>query len=195
MSLGLLGTTLLLIVAFKLPEHFPSPLISLPALLGTYLLAKGLQGSMVERHLEAGGKKASAWSAAAIGLLGCVLLFGGGVAWFFIDDQFFVQRVTFGADEEVIYEDGATEADARKIGIYLQTIGYFNGKGAKSVRVTCPRGRPRVEFVLQKAAANDPEIVTFFRNIQPNLSNDVFGGRPVEVQLVDEWWTVQRTLN
>jgi hypothetical protein len=194
MLLGVLATIVLVTLAMKLPDRLPSAAIELPVLFAMYGLAKALQGSIYSAHVESGGTKASAWSAAGIGVLCLVVLFVGIVAWVIIEDQFLTSRVYFGPEEEVIFESGATEAEAKKLGTLLQAEGYFDGKGAKSVRISRAGGRAVVEFVLQQNAWFDPQVVKQFEELKPKLSKAVFDGAPVEIRLVDEDLETHKTL-
>jgi hypothetical protein len=192
--LGLLASIALVTLGVKMPAHSPGFLVAVVSLIATYGLAKALQGSIYENHLSEGGEKASGWIAAGIGIACLGVLFAGIVAWFVVDYQYFTTRVRFGPDEEVIYADGATEAEAQKLGKLLQDERYFNGVGGKTVRITRDGNRAVVDFVVQENAWLDLEIVKSFEQLKPRLSQEIFDGRPVQIRLIDESMEVRKTI-
>lgn len=74
LALGAVGTALLLVVAFTLPEDFPGSLLTGAYTLVMYQCAKSLQRGDHYRCLMNGGTKASSWAATGIGLLSSVCL-------------------------------------------------------------------------------------------------------------------------
>jgi len=193
--LGLVATALEVLLLVVLPEQFT---YSVPPIshLAMVFLAKSLQGGEYKRHLQDGGETAPLWIASAIGFLASMVIISGLAAWnvFEENEESPAPHLTFGPDEEVIYDNGAAEAEARKIGQFLQANGFFNGVGGKSVRVMRPENVLVVEFVLQQRALDDPLFVKDFKVVQARLSREVFDGRPVEVHLVNNRWEVQHTL-
>jgi hypothetical protein len=163
-----------------------------------YWLARALQEALYDAHVRDGGKKASRWLAAGVGLL-CgltvvALILGGA----FVSDSLFTEglgkKVTFGRDENVYYAEGATEDDARRLGRALQDQGVFDGASPKDVRLTRPGGRFVVQVVLARGAWHDPENVASYEDLRRRLSEDVFSGAPVELRLCDEELTTKKTL-
>jgi hypothetical protein len=191
--LGLVATALEGLLLITLPEQFRF-FVPLGSHLGMVFLAKTLQGSIYRTHLAEGGEKASGWIAAGIGLGSVLVVIVGVVAWTIVDSGFLAARVRFGPDEEIIYANGATEAEARKLGKLLQDKGYFNGVGAKTVRITRDGNQAVVDFVLQKDAWNDPVITKSFEQLKLLLSKDVFDGRPVQIRLNDQNMQPQKTI-
>lgn len=72
---GLVGTGLLLALGFILPDGFPTFPIGLGSLFVMAAVARSRQGALVHRHLAAGGKRASGWAAAGIGVLSLLAVF------------------------------------------------------------------------------------------------------------------------
>ncbi len=56
---GIIGTVVVLLLAFQLPERFPNQIIPLAYTLGLLQASKRAHGSLVEQHLSAGGKLGS----------------------------------------------------------------------------------------------------------------------------------------
>lgn len=56
---GIVGTVVVLFVAFQLPDRFPNQIIPLAYSFGLLQASKRVHGSLVEQHLSAGGKLGS----------------------------------------------------------------------------------------------------------------------------------------
>jgi hypothetical protein len=72
---GLGGAALLVGLGVVLPDNIPSFPIGIGSLFVMAQIAKSRQGAIVQRHLLAGGKPASGWAAAGIGLLCMIAVF------------------------------------------------------------------------------------------------------------------------
>jgi hypothetical protein len=72
--LGLLATALTVGLAFVLPKNFPGAPMGLVPLLVLRGIAQKRQRAFVDAHIAAGGKRASTWAAAGIGLLSVVVV-------------------------------------------------------------------------------------------------------------------------
>jgi peptidoglycan/LPS O-acetylase OafA/YrhL len=71
---GLLGTILLMIVSFFLPENFPNSVIPIGCTFGMLYAAKHLQGPAVEQHTVRGGRLGSWWTVVGVGLLSFAII-------------------------------------------------------------------------------------------------------------------------
>jgi len=176
----------------------PSIGMSVPLFILLWVAAKGLQGGAYEEHLNKGGEAASGGAAAGIGLLGLglfVLLgMGGGLLWDLVWQARLGDKLTFGSGEEVYYARGATQAEAAQVGRHLQAVGFFDGRSPKTVLLAREGPRTVVSFVVLKHALSDPQVLQFFRDFGRELSQQDFGGRPVEIRLCDEHLNIQKTL-
>lgn len=96
---------------------------------------------------------------------------------------------------EVYYTDGATEAEAQKLGDWLKENGYFADDGVtRSVQVRKEGDVYQVRFVVQEDAIDQAGTAEIFRALGDLISADVFGGAPVEVHLTDEYMETQHVL-
>jgi hypothetical protein len=73
---GAVGTVVLFIIAFYLPEHFPSQVIPIGYTVGLLQVAKQTHGVAVADHLSAGGRLGSWWAVVGISLLFLVVILG-----------------------------------------------------------------------------------------------------------------------
>lgn len=94
---------------------------------------------------------------------------------------------------EVYYKEGASEADAQKLGDFLNEIGYFNGE-EKSVQLQKEGNRFIFRAVIQEEYMDDPKIASAFEIIGAQISKLVFDGAPVDVHLTDEYLETKKTV-
>lgn len=71
---GLIGTLIIMAIAFFVPDNFPNFVVPAAYTFGMYASAKTLQGREFEHRLANGDIKGSAWVATGIGLLFMVVL-------------------------------------------------------------------------------------------------------------------------
>ena len=111
----LLTLAALIVLCFALPNSSIGMFIALPLFLAVWGAARTLQGSVYETHLRQGGEPASSWAAIGFGLLGLALYLGVllGIAGTFDYYNNLGQRIEFGNNEEIFYENGVTEAEVR----------------------------------------------------------------------------------
>lgn len=71
---GVAGTLVLFALAYLLPDNVPATAVPAGYTVAMFQVARQLQGSRVNNHLAAGGRKRSWWTAAGIGLASMVLV-------------------------------------------------------------------------------------------------------------------------
>jgi hypothetical protein len=65
---GSVGTAVLLVVGYFLPDNFPNMVLPISYTMGMHQAVKQLQGAEYASHLARGGAKGSAWMAVGTGL-------------------------------------------------------------------------------------------------------------------------------
>lgn len=105
------------------------------------------------------------------------------------------KKITYGPDEEVYYKDGATEAEARAVGDALKSLGYFDGKGAKSIQVIKSGDLPVVRFVVKDGAWDIALEVNRFQRLCVHVSRHAFQGRLIEARICDDKLDDKKTLS
>jgi hypothetical protein len=86
--------------------------------------------------------------------------------------------------ESVNYSEKATEADAKKLGDYLKTIGYFNGSSEKDVLLMMGGKEGTVVSFVINGLGPDDTIVTGFREVGEGIAKDVLS-KPLKIRLMD----------
>lgn len=101
-------------------------------------------------------------------------------------------KVIIGDSDEVYYSHAATSEDAATLGHALQSMGYFRNRGS-AVLLSRNKGGTVVSFVLADGLWNNAAAVTSFEEIGRRIAV-VTGGFPLEMNLVDAAWKIQKAL-
>ena len=180
-------------LAFVLPDSVSRPLPGIVA-VSYWMAIKAELAARFEAHVKARGGKESGWKAAGVGLLGMAAVLAVLVPVFLAAGPT-DPHVSFGADQTVFFEKGATEADARALGQALQALGFFDGKSGKDVYLEGEGAGVSVGFILPKEGAwDEPGMIQGFEQLRGELQQDAFAGRHVSIRLCNEWIMTKRTL-
>jgi hypothetical protein len=168
-------------------------------------IARRLQGKSYEAHIRRGGQQASTLVAIGIGLLCGVLTVGLIVGLAVAGEELlrgagasrpdYGTRIDFGDQTELYYGKGVTESEARRVEHVLREQGVFAGPGAKTVQVRKESGRFVVAFVMRDDAWNDPAVVQYFAALGDAISRGPLGGRPVTVELCDQFLHSRKSIH
>ncbi len=196
---GVLVTAVLGWLAWIVPAGVPAFVFFVPQVVGGYVVAKSLQGRRFDAHVAAGGKKATNWIGAGIGLLFSVLIFGPVIVWYLVSginpqSQIDYQRsVDFGHGQAVYYSRGATREDAQKVGEALVNEDYFDDSAPAEVLITGQTGAHQISFVGGEGVWDDESNVEWMRAFGERIAPAI-GGKPLTVLLLDERFYVVKRL-
>ncbi len=188
---GLLTTGVLFWLAWLAPEAVPAAAFLVPQILGGYFLARSLQGRRFSAHIVSGGKKASNWIGAGIGLAVFAPLIGALVVFVlisgvnpsaFVDMQ---HSVDMGHDQHVYYSRGATRDDAQRFGEALETEGYFDGTTPADVLISGKAGAREISLLSGGGVWEDESYVEAVRAMAERIAPAI-GGKPFTVRILDE---------
>ena len=200
------GVTFLIMVAFftlmmLLPDHVnvPRSVMTLPQILMMYFVAKQLYGRELEKQRRAGGRIASSWKGAGIGLLGLVVILpmvlgaaliaeGVGPGALLANHG---QLIEFENDEIYIAGD-ATVEDANRLAVALKELNFLGGAGS-SVRIRRDGNQTIISFVVQDGVWSDQSMVDAFRQIGVSLTEAGFE-QPLSIELCDANFEMQRSI-
>ena len=101
----------------------------------------------------------------------------------------FGKKVEVNEKNQVYYKgDGVTEADAKKLGSYFESIGVFDGKEEKSVQITKDGDAYVVRLVIKEDVVkkNQQQYETIFWYWQDMISENVFAGKKTKIILTDD---------
>lgn len=85
---------------------------------------------------------------------------------------------------DVYYKEGVEKVLVEKLGKYLQSSGYFDGK-EKSVQLIKEGKDYTVRFVVIEGADKDQKYLDIFKSFSPLLSYDVFSEGIVNIEMCD----------
>lgn len=92
---------------------------------------------------------------------------------------------------EVYYKEPVTEAEAKALGEYLVSSGYFDNN-PKSVQLLKEGAKYTVNFVVKEGVTDDEETVKTFKIASSQISYDVFDGAIVNIGLTNEYFKTER---
>jgi hypothetical protein len=182
---GVVATALLVVLGIALGANGASRSMGLVPIVAMSLLGKALQGAEFERHIARGGPRSSTWAAIGLGIaslgISLTLIFGGAVfaAWMAQPGS-----VAF-ANNEVLYDKGGTETEARATGQELTTLGYFTPKSRAAALVRLEGSRHIVALVTRDFAFTDNAVQSQLHAMADALSREAFHGEPLDIWLTD----------
>lgn len=190
---GLAATALLLFLPQMLLDSLdiPTVLFWLPQLLILGAAASTLQGATIKEHVAAGGKQASNWGAAGIGLGCCILILGlvFGVAFATMGPV--GTRFPVGSSE-IYYSGAATEADGRIFAEALTKEEFFPDHPI-TLQLSKDAEGFTICFVVGENALTDATALEGFRELGESLSKSPLG-RPLTIWLCDDVLTKRKKI-
>lgn len=104
------------------------------------------------------------------------------------------EKLEFDGDEVYYISENVEEAEAQKLGEFLQSTDYFTGKGF-SVQLDKKDDVYLVRFVVQEQAYEGEDYINIFRAYGEQISNTALNGEPVEVHLCDDTLTTKKVID
>ena len=191
--LGILGTILLLGISMILPDRSPASLLAIGNVLAMWFIASKLQGDDIMYHEVVGGKIASRWKAAGIGILGLIIVFGGLIGYIMLTSGMPGKRLVVGTKDEIYYSGTATEAEAKSLGQGLLDDHYFTDKGY-SVGLIKNSSGTTVSFVVADKTWDNAQMVEAFKTIVRDNASHV-GGLPIKLKLMNTETDVKKEVD
>ena len=192
--LGLAATAVLMPLAMVLPDWIPGPVLPIAYVLSMRQLAMMIQRSRLTpllSQLQPEAPPVSWGKAAGVGLGCLVVVFGGVVGLAMAWPE---SKLAYGK-AEIHFGDGASEADARRVGGYLEQIGVAH-KNEFSVHLARQDKILLVKFVItSKEAREDPRTAAAYQDLANKLSSEVFEAAPVQIQLCNEYLMVKKKIS
>ncbi|WP_337040491.1 hypothetical protein [Emticicia sp. 17c] len=103
------------------------------------------------------------------------------------------EKVSF-TNLDVFYKDGATRVQAQKLGDWLISEGFTEDGGNKTVQLVKNGNTMVFRMVIKKGLENDEKLIDLMRGFCDSLSENVFNGQRVEINLCDKYFETLRTV-
>lgn len=101
-------------------------------------------------------------------------------------------RLTF-QKGELYYDKPVSQAEAQRVGEFLQAREYFSGSKEVSARIERDDATYRLEFVVNPTYADDLLSVMQFSMMGQDIAHGILGGAPLQVILTDANWKPIKT--
>jgi len=195
--LGSVAATALLIgAAFLVPSRWPNVLFLAVQLAIMGLLSQALMTRRLHEHTQPGGRLASSWGAAGIGLGALVLIVGVVLGVSVATFQHTLGRKVSAGNADVCYGDGFSEAQARQAAEFFADERRFGRTGTTRrfvVRITRGGQGSAACFVVQDGSWKDDDVMDASRQMMKESDPALFP-RPLAVQLCDDTLEARRSV-
>jgi len=159
---ALVATSLLVASGFVIDFPGLNTGITLGLCFGMIQMARSLQGEALSAHLVAGGREASRWAGAGVGLAFCVVLLGGIFGWAFLYPELGT-AVTVSATSTVYVQGQASEAEARTLGALFEEMQVFGAQEADAVLIDEPPAEREIWLFLGAPPSTEDRV--FWRGV------------------------------
>jgi hypothetical protein len=179
LAIGVLTTGLIIMCGYVVPSY-ATLAVGISAVVAANQAAKAVQGAMLQKHLQLGGKLASRWTALGLGAAFTAIVYGAIATIILLADS----KVVIGSNDRVHYAGAVAQQDAIELGAALRAMGFLQDRGI-DVFLSKDQDGTTVSFVVQEGAWSRPEIAAEFEKIGLRIAPRV-GGFPMAVQLMND---------
>jgi hypothetical protein len=188
---GVIATAALIALGFVLPPQMPTSAIAVASIIAMAQVAKTLQGEALDLHKSAGGRIASIWKAAGVGLASLIVLSVVIVVVAYATMPASPKRLAVSSGE-ILYSGASTEADAKALGQALTDAGYFTPGRAATVLLIKHPSATTVQFVVNPEAAQNDSVINALGPVIERSAAEL-GAKPITVMLVNPKLQVLRS--
>jgi hypothetical protein len=188
--LGVLANAILLALVFVLTDRI-GHVLPLATVIAVRAIAQADQ-PRYDEHVKAGGAKASPWG--AVGAAAASLALICAVVTVVVVVQGEAHHVDFGHEQTITYEEGASESDAKRLGAFLKTAGYFDDTSPAAVKLSKKGGGCVVDFAVADGGWTRPDQVSIITHLGKMLGAQIFPSVPVTVEMCDASFAVKKTI-
>ncbi|HEX8844659.1 MAG TPA: hypothetical protein VF791_08455 [Pyrinomonadaceae bacterium] len=95
---------------------------------------------------------------------------------------------------KLYYTSNVTEADARKLGDYLDKGGFFSETEERALQLDKAGDTYQMRVSVKEGVDKDPKYEKPFAQIASAVSKNVFGGAKVEVHFTDQYFKTLKVI-
>ena len=188
---GLLATSFVIACGAFLPAAIPSLLYTGVQVILAVCAFRVLQTHLINSHLKAGGRLASAWWTVPVAVISIFPILAIAFALEGAIQLSLGSRIAVGRDE-VYISGSATEEDGRWLAEKLTEAEWFGGDGATAL-MHRSGDRYTISLMVANESTSDPETIQFFTDFGNHVADERLG-HPLEMRVIDESYSVKQKI-
>lgn len=158
--------------------------------LGALIFMKNDQSILFQNHIMNGGRKASYLVPAVT----CTIISVGLLVLIFHSINIPDQKLMFNGSE-LYYTESVPRKEAEKLGAYLSKQGFFSEKSKVSVKIDKQSNTYMFSLIIDKSRLGDKELELDVKDMIQELSENVFDGNKVDINLCDNVFKTLKTIS
>jgi hypothetical protein len=156
--------------------------------IGVYLM--NTQTPMYQEHIQNGGKRASYLLPIIITILIFVVLIAT-----LMYSQYIPEKTLNYNKSQLYYTDNVTELQAKKLGDFLKTEGFFKDDSQTDVKIDKQDNVYIFSMIIKDEYINNEEVRDTFKLLSNELSLNVFQNNKVKVDLCNNRFKVLKSIS
>ena len=156
--------------------------------IGAYLM--NTQKALYQEHIQNGGKRASYLLPIGIGILIFTLFLAT-----IIYSQYIPDKTLDYNKNQLYYTDNVTEAQAKKLGDYLKSEGFFKDDSETTVKIDKQEDTYVFSMIIIAEYLNNEEVLNNMKLVSNELSVNVFENNKVIVDLCNNRFKVLKSIS
>jgi len=185
----IIGFIALCTLAFLIPTTISKSLcFGINIGIGVYLM--NTQTALYQEHIQKGGERASYLLPIITGILIFVLLIAT-----IIYSQYIPDKTLDYNKSKLFYTDSVTELQAKKLGDFLKTEGFFKEDSQTDVKIDKQDNVFIFSMIIMEDYINNEEVLNNMKLVSNELSVNVFDNSKVRVDLCNNRFKVLRSIS
>jgi hypothetical protein len=156
--------------------------------IGVYFM--NTQTAMYQAHIQNGGERASYLLPITIAILIFVLLIATIMYSQYIPDK----KLNYNKNQ-LYYTDSVTELQAKKLGDFLKTEGFFKDDSQTNVKIDKQDNVFIFSMIIKDEYINNEEVVNNMKLVSKELALNVFENNKVNINLCNSRFKVLESIN
>lgn len=162
--------------------------------VGIYLM--NIQRGLYEEHIQNGGEKASYFLPIITGVLISALF----IALYIYSTSYLPKNSLVYGKSNVYYTNSITKSQAKKLGDYLKSEGFFTNDSEKDIKIDKQKDFYIFSIIvkddyLKNDSLNNKEFVKDMKAISKSLSQDVFENSKVQIDICNNRFKALKSIS
>jgi len=156
--------------------------------LGSYFMKT--QQKLYIEHIQNGGKRASYFLPITI----CIIITGLLIALIIYCDFIPNNSIKYNKNE-LYYTDNVTNSEAKEVGDYLKSEGFFDNTSQISAKIDKQNNVYILSLIINSDYLNNKKLITAMNLLSNDLSKNFFANAKVRIDLCNNRFKVLKSLN